>query len=963
MENTSNLLNPHQQQVVRTINGPVLVIAGPGSGKTRTLVERVVYLVQKGVDAANIMIATFTEKAAKELITRISSRLLEIGIRVNLNEMYIGTLHSIFLRILEEHREFTRLKRNYRLLDQFEQAFFVYRYFKRFEEIQEINELIGEKRLSRWRKAEQIIKKLNTVSEEVLNVEQLCTSEYAAVRALGRCYKLYTEILSEENALDFSTIQTETLQLIETYPGILQQIQDKIHYIMVDEYQDTNTVQEIILLRMAEKHKNICVVGDDDQGLYRFRGATIRNILEFGNNFAPEECHSFYLSMNYRSHPGIIDFYNRWMEVQDWSYENRSFRYEKNIFPAPKEFSHTASVIKLSSSVSEEAYFHEVLDFIHYLHDNQIITDYNQIAFLFRSVKNSNVTGLSQFLEENGLRIFSPRSDMFFQREEVKLILGALLSIFPTTEDILHEDSAIFPVYQEYKDYFINKIRENPSNNRSLIIWVTRMQKAHISLSRNTNYAFSALIYQMFQFPLFSHYLNVELNANKTDLRPAYNVGIITNLINKFEYLYNISVLTSKNLNPTLYGLFNEYLRFIYEGGLDEFENFDETIPAGCISFMTIHQSKGLEFPITIVGSMNGTPRKNYSDLDEILQTEYYHKPMFEPLEQIKFYDFRRLYYTAFSRAQNLLVLTGFEHTGASSTPSRYFRDFFIPLPSWRDTEHFDARKLQLETIKAVNIKHEYSFTSHILLYENCPLQYKFYKELEFAEVRTGAVLGGSLLHQTIEDIHKAILRREIHTLTDENITNWFNTNYQLLVKQHRSYLQEAQRNALLKQVLRYRDKNQHNWEQIKEAEVDISLMKDDYILKGTIDLIRGDKEGTVELVDFKSGDKPDVNTTDENKRKQLNQYRRQLEVYAHLIEQRTGEKVTRMHLYYPKEENGNPRITFEYKAPNVQNTIASFEEVVHKIENRDFSMQGCTMTEKKCSDCDMRYYCMTKLN
>jgi len=117
---SSTTLNVNQLKVVKQTKNPLLVIAGPGSGKTKTLVERIVYLILKGIKAESLFIATFTVKAAKELITRVSNRLIELDLKVNLNEMYIGTLHSIFLRILEEHREHTRLKRNYRILDQFD---------------------------------------------------------------------------------------------------------------------------------------------------------------------------------------------------------------------------------------------------------------------------------------------------------------------------------------------------------------------------------------------------------------------------------------------------------------------------------------------------------------------------------------------------------------------------------------------------------------------------------------------------------------------------------------------------------------------------------------------------------------------------------------------------------------------------------------------------------------------------
>ena len=271
--------NPVQQQIANHTEGPVLVIAGPGSGKTKTLVDRIVNLVKKGVEPESIMVGTFTEKAAKELITRISNRLLEDGVKVNLNEMYVGTLHSIFLRFLEENREYTRLKRSYRLFDQFEQVFTIFRHIKDFLAVDEITELIGDHKVSYWMKASSIADKVNTVSEEILDVEKMEQSEHGNVRALAKCYRLYESILEEENALDFSSIQLATFKLLSEHPEVLEKIQEKIHYFMVDEYQDTNTIQERILLLLASKNNNICVVGDDDQGLYRFRGATIRNIL------------------------------------------------------------------------------------------------------------------------------------------------------------------------------------------------------------------------------------------------------------------------------------------------------------------------------------------------------------------------------------------------------------------------------------------------------------------------------------------------------------------------------------------------------------------------------------------------------------------------------------------------------------------------------------------------------------
>lgn len=950
---------------ITTTESPLLIIAGPGAGKTYTLVERVLHLVRNGVAPENILIATFTEKAAKELVTRVSNRLLELNLRLNLNEMYIGTLHSMFLRILDEHREHTRLKRSYRILDAFDQQYFVYRYMNEFAAIEDAEAVLGSFAGGKWQKSQTVVGCVSKLAEECLDPDVLIKSTEPKIRVMGRFYKLYQEKLAEENCLDFSTIQSEMLHLIENRPEILGKLQDKLQYLMIDEYQDTNTIQEKIVLMLADKHKRICVVGDDDQGLYRFRGATIRNILEFPQNFAPGECKKAKLVTNYRSHPGIIDFYNRWMDGTNWTENGVTFRFEKTIVPREADFAEYPSAIKIRAN-NEATYFEEVYQFIKTLEDSGKLTDYNQIAFLFRSVKHSTAIGLADYLEERGIRVFSPRSALFFDRTEIKLLLGALIFIFPNLfEDLKWAEDAeleIWDRYEAWKLEFANALRSDLDRNAELLKWCQKRSKEHLTLTGNTNYAFAALLYQLLEFPMFADFLQNDLDENKVDLRASYNIALLSRLLYKFEYIYNLTVLTPGNLAITLRKLFNNFLRFIVEGGIEEYEDFDEFAPSGCVSFMTIHQAKGLEFPIVVVDSLYSTPRKQYDETDEILQNEYYSKPPFEPLELTKFYDFYRLFYTAFSRPQDLLVLSTPEKrkkSGDLSIPTAPFQNLYREIPNWRDPQ-FDISKLDLKTVKPVNIKHEYSFTSHILLYENCPLQYKFYKELEFVEVRTGGVLGGSLLHQTIEDIHKAVLRNEIHTLTDDNIAGWYDTNYALLSKQQRAYLHEGQLRSLLQQILRYRDRNSDRWHLIKEAEVDVSLVKDDYILKGSIDLIEGEN-GTVEIIDFKSGDKPDINSNDEITRKMLEQYRRQLEVYGHLVEERTGHKVSRLHLYYPKEESGSPYVTFEYEKNHIDETIRTFDTVVSKIEKKDFTIDPKMKTEKLCGNCDMRYHCNPK--
>lgn len=342
-----------------------------------------------------------------------------------------------------------------------------------------------------------------------------------------------------------------------------------------------------------------------------------------------------------------------------------------------------------------------------------------------------------------------------------------------------------------------------------------------------------------------------------TDTRPLRNLAIFTNLTTRYEYLHRVTIFTAREINRTVDYFFNVFMRFLMEGGIDEYEDDEEYAPKGCVSFMTIHQSKGLEFPIVIVGSLYAVPREQNTAILETLEREVYHRKPYEPFDRIKLFDFWRLYYTAFSRAQNLLVLTARENEGRGAEPSKYFRIVYESVPYYFEPQ-IDYSKYGFEKIKDVNIKQSYSFTSHIAVYENCAMQYKFFKELGFIPVRTGATLFGTLVHQTIEDIHRAVLRGEQSEVTQSNIKLWFENNYANLSKKEHAYLAENTQSAALKQVIRYADKQTGDWSKVMDAEVEVSYVEPDYILSGKIDLIRGDGN-TVEIIDFKSEKKPDM--------------------------------------------------------------------------------------------------------
>lgn len=944
--------NPYQLEAINHIEGPVLIIAGPGSGKTFTLVERIVNLIQNhGVEPESLFVVTFTEKAAQELTTRISNRLLQTGIKFNINEMFLGTFHSVCLRIIEDYREYSRLKRSFVLMDQFDQQYFLYQKLKRFREIENIDQLWGSDMTPTWSKSENLLRWLNKVTEEAIDHTRLIESNDEALIALGEAYALYQEMLNEHNALDFSTIQLEALNLLRNHPDVLASLQSRIKYLMVDEYQDTNTIQEMILKLLMGDEQNLCVVGDDDQALYRFRGATIRNILQFPQNFEEGKCKQIKLVTNYRSHPDIIHFYNTWMNDHTWEINDQVYRYDKKILPREDDFDDGPTVLKALANQGDD-WADEVFNFLTHLKENGQLTDWNQVAFLFRSVKNEKVRDLATQLEKKGIPVYSPRANLFFDREEVKLMVGALLLVFPQYRSIRAPKEGVVMNVWSYYDHeclapFMEALKK--PEQEGLLRWCQMTAKRHLGLSKNADYAFSGLFYELLQFPLFANYLD----EDSGNARAQRNLATFSRLLGKFEYLHRISVLNPKYLEDNLRSLFNQFFKFLKDGGIDEYEDVSEYAPSGYVSFLTIHQSKGLEFPIVMVGSLGSSPRKQFTDLDEVLEQGYLNRESFEPLEATKYFDFWRLYYTAFSRAQNLLVLTDQEKLGHGRTPSKHFQKYVNEIPDWKDVGD-PLIHLSFEQVKDVNIKNEYAFTSHITLFETCAEQYRFFKELEFQPIKASPMLFGTLVHETLEDIHKAALRDEAHLINRENIEAWFYDNYRNLSNRERMFLADSTLGAAMKHVMRYVDRKHGDWSDIKECEVDISLVKDQYILKGSVDLIKG-QDGTVEIVDFKSEKKPDM----EKDSSRIQHHQKQLEVYAHLVEERTGQKVSRMHLYFTGEESGLPTISFNKNGRAIDETIAVFAQIVGRIEKKDFSITE--RPDKTCVDCDMRAYCDRK--
>ena len=314
----------------------------------------------------------------------------------------------------------------------------------------------------------------------------------------------------------------------------------------------------------------------------------------------------------------------------------------------------------------------KALEQIKQLLNSKKIKDLNQIAFLFRSVKSDSVKELADFLEKNGIPVYSPRSNMFFERNEIKLFIGAMIMLCPQYLQLVLRGEANKSVNGYYAECIkFAKSYLSKGESKEMFEWMKHRIYDHQTLQENFNYAFSGLAYQFLEYYPFNVLLDVDLEKGVHDTRTTRNVGLFIKLLVKFEFLNGISVLTKGNFEKYSKRLFDQYIRFLIDGGITEYEDESEYAPSGCVSFLTIHQSKGLEFPVVFVGSQSSVPRKQYNkDIEEIIDN-FSDRGSFEELEMMKMYDFWRLYYVAFSRAQSLLIMLC--DASKQNEPSKYF--------------------------------------------------------------------------------------------------------------------------------------------------------------------------------------------------------------------------------------------------------------------------------------------------
>ena len=397
-------LNEQQQEAVFHTDGPLLLLAGAGSGKTRVLTHRIAYLIDQGVNPYHIMAITFTNKAAKEMRERVDD-LVGYGAE----HIWVSTFHSTCVRILRRHIDKLGYGNSFTIYDADDQKSLVRQICKQYK--------IDTKMMPE----RSIINAISSAKDEFIT-----PSEYEMKhqydfkkKKIAEIYKEYQKQLKANNALDFDDLIFKTVELFQFHPEVLDYYQERFRYIMVDEYQDTNTIQFQLISMLARKYQNLCVVGDDDQSIYKFRGANVKNILNFENVFP--EAETIKLEQNYRSTKNILNAANGVIKNNEgrkskklWTENEEGDLIEFHQYGT--EYEEARQIIEEIESLAKEGY------------------DYKNMAILYRTNAQSRVFEESFMIKNIPYRIVGGTN--FYQRKEVKDILCYLKVVDNGLDDL-----------------------------------------------------------------------------------------------------------------------------------------------------------------------------------------------------------------------------------------------------------------------------------------------------------------------------------------------------------------------------------------------------------------------------------------------------------------------------------------------------------------------------------------------
>lgn len=613
MQNLIEGLNDKQKEAVLATEGPCLVIAGAGSGKTKVLTHKIAYLIsEKGVKPYNILAITFTNKAASEMKQRVEKLVGDVA-----QEMWMGTFHSICVRILRRFIDRIGFDTSFLIFDTSDQKTVVKECLKALN--------IDDKTFS----DRSVLSEISNAKNEMLTPKAYQTKYAGEFRKekIGQVYELYQKRLRENNAIDFDDIINYTIEILSENPDVLQYYTEKFKYVLVDEYQDTNKAQFTLVTILASRYGNITVVGDNDQGIYSFRGADISNILNFEKDFPGTKI--IKLEQNYRCTGNILKAANAVIKHNENKYEKKLWTENEEgslpcLYQAEDEYDEANYIVKQIEHLKTEEYL-KPKDFVILYRMNAQSRAIEDI--LRRENIPYKIVGGLKFYERKEIKdaiaylrlIYNPADNLSLKR----IINEPKRGIGKTSLDKIQEISdktgtSMYEIIKHAEEYDLNRVKANSDEFINLIEEL-RIKREELSISE--------LLKEVLEKSGYTKALELE-----------NSVEAETRMQNLEEFLTVAIEFEDESADNTL----AEFLESItLTSDIDEMQDEENSV-----TLMTLHSAKGLEFPVVFLVGMEEGIFPGYKSIGEPRELE----------------EERRLFYVGITRAKQFLHLTCAKH-------------------------------------------------------------------------------------------------------------------------------------------------------------------------------------------------------------------------------------------------------------------------------------------------------------
>ena len=646
MVNILDSLNTEQKKCVEKISGPMIIISGPGSGKTRVITSKIAFLILNNINPSNILSLTFTNKSAKEMINRAQNMIPNH----NINNLWIGTFHSVFAKILRIEAEIIGYNNNFTILDNEDSKNIIKR-------------IIKDKSLdSEVYKPNAIFAKISLLKNNMISPQKYNQSEELIKKdretrqiEFSSIYREYEETCKKNESMDFDSILVNTLNLLNNSKEILEKYQNKFRYTLIDEFQDTNILQLEIIKKIVNKNQNLCVVGDDSQSIYSFRGANINNILNFRKLFPKAE--EFKLEQNYRSSKIIVEAANKLIE-------NNSRKLEKKIWTNKTE-GEKIKVIETNSDNEEGFIIASAVKHV----TQKTNTKLSQNMVLYRM--NSQSRAIEEGLRTLGInyRIFGGIS--FYKRKEIKDIVSYLRFCVNTKDEEALIRIINFPT-RGIGNTTINAIK-NISTQNSKSMWKVISEICEDESVTNKKLKQKLKIF----YDLLKKYISkIKTDSYQFVLELIDDLKLVNKLkennsIENYNRLENIKEFVNALKSFCEKSSENSIDKFLEEVSLANDNEYDLSENSNTkneyVSLMTIHQAKGLEFDYVHIVGMEENIFPSQQSLYSINDIE----------------EERRLFYVAITRAKKGVFLsycnTRFKWGNyIENSPSRFLEEIDI---------------------------------------------------------------------------------------------------------------------------------------------------------------------------------------------------------------------------------------------------------------------------------------------